>query len=432
MSNLEELIERLCPDGVEYKTLGDVATISRGGNFQKKDFTEQGKPCIHYGQIYTRYGLFTDKTLTFINDECFAKQKYAEPNDIIMAVTSENIEDICKCIAWLGTEKVAVSGHSAIIHHSLDPKYLAYFFHSQHFFNQKRRLAHGTKVMEVTPDTLKSIQLPVPPLEVQREIVRILDNFTFLTAELAAELAARQKQYEYYRDLLLNFENVHKGGTTAYSIPGLAEMLHGLCPEGVEFLATKDIKTDSFWLMPTTPKFIDKGIKYITSKNIKNGIIDFENVKFISDNDYKIISVNRPIKSGDLLVTMIGTIGEAAFYNGEEPLYGQNLYLIRLNDGVINKKYYYYYLTMPKIKNSLISKKYASSQGYIKAGNLENLKLPVPPLEVQQRIVDILDRFDSLCNDISVGLPAEIEARQKQYEYYRDKLLTFKELKKEA
>ena len=207
MSNLEELIERLCPDGVEYKTLGDVATISRGGNFQKKDFTEQGKPCIHYGQIYTRYGLFTDNTLTFINDECFAKQKYAEPNDIIMAVTSENIEDICKCVAWLGTEKVAVSGHSAIIHHSLDPKYLAYFFHSQHFFNQKRRLAHGTKVMEVTPDTLMSIKLPVPPLEVQREIVRILDNFTFLTTELAAELAARQKQYEYYRDLLLTFKS---------------------------------------------------------------------------------------------------------------------------------------------------------------------------------------------------------------------------------
>ena len=206
MSNLDELIERLCPDGVEYKTLGDVATISRGGNFQKKDFTEQGKPCIHYGQIYTRYGLFTDKTLTFINDKCFVKQKYAEPNDIIMAVTSENIEDICKCVAWLGTEKVAVSGHSAIIHHSLDPKYLTYFFHSQHFFNQKRRLAHGTKVMEVTPDTLKSIQLPVPPLEVQREIVRILDNFTFLTTELAAELAARQKQYEFYRDLLLTFK----------------------------------------------------------------------------------------------------------------------------------------------------------------------------------------------------------------------------------
>ena len=206
MSKLEELIQRLCPDGVEYKTLGEVATISRGGNFQKKDFVEKGKPCIHYGQIYTKYDLFTDKTLTFITEECFVKQKQAMKNDIIMAVTSENIEDVCKCVAWLGDENVAVSGHSAIIHHSLDPKYLTYFFHSAHFFNQKRKLAHGTKVIEVTPDTLKSIKLPLPPLEVQREIVHVLDNFTFLTTELAAELAARQKQYEYYRDLLLTFK----------------------------------------------------------------------------------------------------------------------------------------------------------------------------------------------------------------------------------
>lgn len=212
MSKLEELIERLCPDGVEYKSLGEVATISRGGNFQKKDFVEQGKPCIHYGQIYTKYGLFADKTFTFISEECFDKQKKAQKNDIVMAVTSENIEDVCKCLAWLGDEDVAVSGHSAIIHHTLDAKYLTYFFHSEHFFKQKKKLAHGTKVIEVTPDKLTSIKLPVPPLEVQREIVHILDSFTLLTAELAAELAARQKQYEFYRDMLLTFDDVRAGG----------------------------------------------------------------------------------------------------------------------------------------------------------------------------------------------------------------------------
>ena len=124
-----------------------------------------------------------------------------------MAVTSENIEDVCKCLAWLGNEDVAVSGHSAIISHNQNPKYLVYYFHSQMFFAQKRKLAHGTKVIEVTPDTLKSIELPVPPLEVQREIVHILDSFTLLTAELTAELTARKKQYEYYRNQLLTFDN---------------------------------------------------------------------------------------------------------------------------------------------------------------------------------------------------------------------------------
>ena len=150
MSRLDELIAKLCPNGVEYKTLGEIATISRGGNFQKKDFCDMGVPCIHYGQIYTRYGLYADKTITFITEECAKKQKFAKKNDIVMAVTSENIEDVCKCLAWLGNENVAVSGHSAIISHNQNPKYLVYYFHSQMFFAQKRKLAHGTKVIEAT------------------------------------------------------------------------------------------------------------------------------------------------------------------------------------------------------------------------------------------------------------------------------------------
>ena len=128
MSKLEDMIAELCPDGVEYKKLGEIATLSRGGSFQKKDFCENGIPCIHYGQIYTRYGLFADKTLTFISEQAAEKQKYAVKNDIVMAVTSENIEDVCKCVAWLGDERIAVSGHTAIIHHTINPKYLCYYF----------------------------------------------------------------------------------------------------------------------------------------------------------------------------------------------------------------------------------------------------------------------------------------------------------------
>ena len=203
MSKLDKLIAELCPDGVEYKPLSEIATITRGGNLQKKDFTENGVPCIHYGQIYTKYGLFTDKTFTFVSEATALRQKKAVTGDIVMAVTSENIEDVCKCVVWLGEEDVAVSGHTAIIHHNQDAKYLAYYFHSSMFFAQKQKLAHGTKVIEVTPDKLNGVSVPVPPLEVQREIVRVLDNFTFLSAELSAELSARRKQYEYYSQQLL-------------------------------------------------------------------------------------------------------------------------------------------------------------------------------------------------------------------------------------
>ena len=110
MSKLDELIAELCPDGVESKPLSEIATITRGGNLQKKDFTESGVPCIHYGQIYTKYGLFTDRTYTFVSESTASKQKKAVPGDIVMAVTSENIEDVCKCVVWLGDGDVAVSG----------------------------------------------------------------------------------------------------------------------------------------------------------------------------------------------------------------------------------------------------------------------------------------------------------------------------------
>lgn len=408
MSNLEELIERLCPDGVEYKTLGDVATISRGGNFQKKDFTEQGKPCIHYGQIYTRYGLFTDKTLTFINDECFAKQKYAEPNDIIMAVTSENIEDICKCVAWLGTEKVAVSGHSAIIHHSLDPKYLAYFFHSQHFFNQKRKLAHGTKVMEVTPDTLKSIQLPVPPLEVQREIVRILDNFTFLTTELAAELAARQKQYEYYRNLLfLSLKAEYR------FIPEFAKTYIGL-------------------VTTMTQHYVKEGVKLLFNSSVKENHFDFPKMVYL-DNEFAEKNSSRMHKLGDIITVHTGDVGTSAIIDETlEGSLGFATIVTRIyNQEDVLPKYVSYYLNSNENKNN-IYKLIKGDRNNLNLKDFNKLRVPIPSLEQQQRIVDILDRFDTLCNDITSGLPAEIEMRQKQYEYYRDKLLTFKELKKEA
>lgn len=214
MSKLEQLIQELCPDGVEYKSLGEFATIVRGGSLQKKDFRSSGVPCIHYGQIYTRFGLFVDSALTFIDEKTAQRQKMAHTNDIIMAVTSENIEDVCKCIVWLGKEDAAVSGHTAIIRHNQNAKYLAYYFHSSMFFEQKQKLAHGTKVIEVTPVKLNEVTIPLPPLAVQCEIVNILDSFMQLTDELkdklADELAARQKQYEYYRDKLLSFET--RGG----------------------------------------------------------------------------------------------------------------------------------------------------------------------------------------------------------------------------
>ena len=205
-------INKYCPNGIKYKKLEEFATINRGGSLQKKDFVDKGIPCIHYGQIYTKYGLFADKTFTYISEKIASKQKFAEKNDIVMAVTSENLKDVCSCLAWLGNEKIAISGHTAIIHHNQNAKFMSYYFHSIHFQKQKNKLAHGTKVIEVTPSKLKNIIIPIPSIVEQECIVDILDKFEVmynnLYSEISAEIELRKKQYEYYRDKLLTFKEL--------------------------------------------------------------------------------------------------------------------------------------------------------------------------------------------------------------------------------
>ena len=190
--------------------LGIFATVTRGGNFQKKDFVENGKPCIHYGQMYTHFGVHADKTLTFVDQNVFDKSKIAKQGDIVMAVTSENVEDVCSCTAWLGGDDIAVSGHTAIISHNQNAKYLSYYFHSADFFSKKKKLAHGTKVIEITPSALEDVVINLPCMNEQERIVSILDRFDALCNDLSsglpAEIEARQKQYEYYRDMLLSFK----------------------------------------------------------------------------------------------------------------------------------------------------------------------------------------------------------------------------------
>lgn len=409
MSKLDELLRELCPNGVEYKKLGEIATISRGGNFQKKDFLTEGVPCIHYGQIYTKYGLFTDKTFTFISEECAKKQKMAQPNDIVMAVTSENIEDVCKCLAWLGDEPAAISGHSAIIHHNQNAKYLVYYFHSQMFFAQKRKLAHGTKVIEVTPDALVDITLPLPPIEVQREIVRILDNFTNLTAELTAELTARKTQYAYYRDKLLKAE------TNAYKYK-LGEIATVTKLAGFEFTNYVTYSENG-------------NIIALRGLNVKNGRLDLHDVKYVDKSDFSKLERSK-LHIGDMLFTYVGTVGQVAIVDEEDKYYlAPNVALIRCNKEVLLPQYMKYYFQTTRFWDKQIRRLLqSSSMQNIPMEKIRKFEIAVPPLDVQNRIVNVLDNFEKICSDLNIGLPAEIEARQKQYEYYRDKLLTFKEV----
>nr|WP_079398081.1 restriction endonuclease subunit S [Streptococcus suis] len=194
--------------------LGAICTFTRGNGLQKKDFIEEGYPVIHYGQIYTRYGFSTDKTISFTDQSAFAKLKKAQPGDIVMATTSENVEDVGKAVVWEGNEEVGIGGHSCVLQTEQSSKFLVYYFQSNDFQRQKEKMVVGTKVIELYPKNIQKMLIVLPSFSTQKRIVAILDKFDALTNSifqgLPKEIELRQKQYEYFRDTLLNFPNKYE------------------------------------------------------------------------------------------------------------------------------------------------------------------------------------------------------------------------------
>ncbi len=385
MSRIDDLIAEYCPNGVERKPLGAIAKLYRGNGLQKKDFTDKGIGCIHYGQIYTRYDTFTSQTISFVDKKLADKLLRVHPNDLIVTATSENLEDVCKAVAWLGGSDIVTGGHSIVVRHHQNAKYLSYYFQTLDFFQRKRAYVHGTKVMEIKKDDLVKIVVPVPPLPVQEEIVRILDSFSSLEAELEAELEARRKQYAYYRNELLTFDR-----------------------ERVQ------------WLKLGEAAFINKGT-YITKKQVIPG-----NIPVILGGVEPAYWHSESNHDGEgIVISRSGAnAGFASYWN--EPIFVSDGFVLDAKPG-IDMRFLFHVLKKQQAK--LHSMKRGSGVPHINSKMLaNNVAIPVPPLEEQQHVVSILDRFDKLTNDLSSGLPAEIEARRKQYEYYRDRLLSFDEL----
>ena len=200
-------------DKIKIMTLGELGTFTRGSGLQKKDFTPAGVGCIHYGQIYTHYGTWTTTTLSFVSNETAHRLKHVEHGDIIITNTSENVQDVCKAVVYLGKEQIVTGGHASIFKPSkhIDGKYFAYYTQTIWFAREKRKYAKGTKVIDVSANDLAKIQIPIPPLSEQQRIVSILDKFDTLTTSISEglpkEIELRRKQYEYYRDRLLSFKH---------------------------------------------------------------------------------------------------------------------------------------------------------------------------------------------------------------------------------
>lgn len=410
MSNLEELIERLCPDGVEYKTLGEFSSIVRGAsprpikNYITSD--EKGVNWIKIGDV--RPG---EKYITTVKEkitlEGATKSRFVNIGDFIlsnsMSFGRPYILKVDGCIhdGWL-----AISQYEDFY----DRDFLYYLLCSSKVQAEfKKKASFGGAVQNLNSDIVKSVTLPVPPLEVQREIVRILDNFTFLTTELAAELAARQKQYEYYRDKLLT----PKAEIKTVELGEVCTFVRG--PFGGAL--KKEI-------------FKPHGYAVYEQQHAIYRTLDFR--YFIDKKKFDELK-RFSIKPGDMIVSCSGTIGKTFIIPEDAPEGVINQALLKLTPHDELNVFYLQYFFENTISKELNG---VARGGAIKnvpsVSELKAIKIPVPSLDVQERLVQVLDNFDAICSDLNIGLPAEIEARQKQYEYYRDKLLTFKELKKEA
>jgi len=384
MSKLDELIAQLCPDGVEYRELHEVSQITMGtspnGNTISSDPQNgiefhQGKSC--FGNILLGYSnIFTTLPI-----------KVAEAGSIVMSVRAPvGDTNITERKIAIGRGLCAIAGKSAI-----ETKFIYYCLNA--FVNEIKKKSTGSTFDAINTDDVRSIKIPIPPLPVQQEIVRMLDTFM----ELEAELEARKKQYEYYRDKLLT--PVEHDGKWLLNGKETKWMMMGEIAE----IGTGSSNTNEELEIGKYPFFV-------RSKEVRR------------KNSYE-YDETAIITSGD-------GVGVGKIFHYIEGKYAlhQRAYRIHIIKIGVLPKFCYYYMRnafFSYIKRNAVN----SSVTSIRRHMLENFQIPIPPLSEQERIVAILDRFDALCNDLTSGLPAEIEARRKQYEYYRDKLLTFREAK---
>lgn len=385
MSKLERLIQQYCPDGVEYVKLDSVANICRGTRVVKSQLSDKGYPV--YQNCLTPMGYFE-------RSNCNAGITFVICGGAAGNVGYTDVE------CWAADDcEFIIGGHQVI------NRYIYYYLMTkQNYLLSKVRKA---SIPRLSPSIIKDLEIPLPPLPVQEEIVRILDAFTELQAELQAELQKRLQQYEYYK------WNIFEGLS---------------CPtKHITDVAL--VKARVGWQRLTTAEYQETGDYYlITGTDFKNGKIDFNSCVFVSKERYE-MDPNIIVGKGDILITKDGTLGKVAFM-AEEPnkptTLNSGVFRIHTTDLQVSSRYLFHYFTSKYFTDFVNSVKTGSTIPHLTQQGLVSLNIPIPSLEEQNRVVSILDRFDTLTTDLTQGLPAEIEKRRQQYEYYRDKLLTFR------
>lgn len=385
MTNLETLIQELCPDGVEFVKLGECCTFKRGTTITAKNAIAGDVPVLAGGQKPAYYHNVSNRageTIVVAGSGAYAGY-----------------------VSYWTIPVFLSDSFSVQPDNRLVVKFVYYFLKNiqQKIFATKK----GSGVPHVHGSSIAKFEIPLPPIEVQTEIVRILDKFTSLEAELEAELDCRKRQYEYYRDKLLSFENVGGQEVEWKKMSEVFDMRNGYTPskakaeywEGgtIPWFRMEDIRENG--------RILSDSIQHITMEGVKKG-------KLFPTNSF-ILATTATI--GEHALVIVDSLANQQFTNLTVRKSLSDRLLVRF-------VFHYMFIVDEWCKKNINVSGFAS----VDMNKFKKLEFPIPSLEEQHRIVSILDRFESLTTSLQSGLPAEIAARRQQYEHYRDKLLTFK------
>jgi len=402
---IDRLVAELCPDGVEYRPLESLGKRNKGTAItaSKMRSLEPGNKDL---RIFAAGSTFVDTDSSNIP----AKDILHGPAIIV------------KSRGYIGFEyyEESFTHKNEMWSYTLDSnivnqKFIYYYLLTQAYYLQELARSKSVKLPQLSVKDTDSLEVPVPPLEIQEAIVEILDKFTNLEAELEAELEARTLQYEYYRGSL--FGTLKDPAT---GLPAIAGLVKTLCPDGVEYRSLKDVVAKNYGGgTPSKSKaeYWDGNIPWASVGDLSDDVLE------VTDTRSKI--TEEGVKGSSTNIVPAGAVIVAIKINpGRMKIAGMNLAInqdirgLVLNDSMNARFLTYYFRTLMFAGHGTIVKSITNK-------HLMETKIPVPPMEIQQRIVDILDRFDALTTSLSEGLPAELAARRSQYEYYRDQLLTF-------
>lgn len=382
MSKINDLIKKLCPNGVEFKKIIDIAEVGTGSS-NRQDAVEDG--------VYPFY---------VRSKEVFRINKFEYNEEAIIIPGEGGIGEIFHYV----NGKYALHQRAYRIHivdNRMRTKFLYYYmFNSFKDFIMLK--AVNATVTSIRKPMIEQFRVPIPPIEVQEEIIRILDKFGELETELETELEARKSQYEFWRGKLLK-------GTRKYKLDDIAKFTYG---------------------------FTDKALEDGTARYIR--ITDISETGYLLNDDCKYLNMSNynskyVLNKGDLVVARTGaSYGKTLYFDSDVPgIYASFLIKIELDNNVILNRYYWHFSKSSLYwnqANNLVSK---AGQPQFNSNAIKKIEIDLPSIEEQKRIITTLDKFEKLINDITEGIPAEIEFRRQQYEYYRNKLLNFEELTSE-